>query len=282
MNDTHPAVIADSTDRTGERMMPEHADAVSFWEHIYRYRFAAQFVQGLRVLDLACGEGYGAAALLQAGAASVIGVDCSEGICHHARRHYGVDARPGSAECVPLPANSVEVVVSFETIEHLREPRRFLAECRRVLVPGGRLILSTPNQTVHREALIANPFHEFELTEAELTALLAEYSFRVRMFGQRPQRAGCWSSRSLIATTSFWLRLKGVWRGVVWLRSLIWRALCPHVLGEVDGAFRHHPVSAVLARDGWGSALVNPYTVRRRSRWSAEQPWYFIAVAENQ
>jgi 2-polyprenyl-3-methyl-5-hydroxy-6-metoxy-1,4-benzoquinol methylase len=60
-----------------ERMVPEEAHARTFWEHIGRYRFARDFVRGRRVLDIACGEGYGAAALARAGAASVIGIDVS-------------------------------------------------------------------------------------------------------------------------------------------------------------------------------------------------------------
>src|SRR5687767_6601798 len=98
----------DCMEDTGERMLPETTSAVTFWEHIYRYRFAARFVRGRRVLDIACGEGYGAAALLRAGAASVIGVDISEEACEHARQKYGIDARPGSAEQIPLPSQAVD------------------------------------------------------------------------------------------------------------------------------------------------------------------------------
>src|SRR6266536_6693906 len=138
-------------DDTGERMLPEKAAATTFWEHIYRYRFATRFVRGKRVLDIACGEGYGTAALSRAGAASVIGVDISEETCEHARRKYGVDARQGSADQIPLPAQSIDVVVSFETIEHVERPEAFLDECLRVLAPGGMLVLSTPNREAFQE-----------------------------------------------------------------------------------------------------------------------------------
>ena len=95
----------------GERMVPEVADQSTFWEHVYRYAFASRFVAGKRVLDIACGEGYGAAALQKAGAASVVGVDASDLACSHARSKYGLDARAGSAEQIPLPDNSVDVVI---------------------------------------------------------------------------------------------------------------------------------------------------------------------------
>src|SRR5437667_10028853 len=110
---------------TGERMIPESTPAAPFWEHIYRYRFATRFVRGRRVLDIACGEGYGAAALARAGAARVIGIDLSEEACEHARQKYGVDARSGDAHRIPLPDRSVDVIVSFETIEHLNTPAAF-------------------------------------------------------------------------------------------------------------------------------------------------------------
>ena len=123
---------------TNERMVPESSDRSTFWEHVYRYNFASSFVKGKRVLDIACGEGYGAAALQRAGATHVIGVDVSEDVCVHAHRKYGLDARLGSAEQIPLTDKSVEVIVSFETIEHVADPYRFLDECARVWAPGGR------------------------------------------------------------------------------------------------------------------------------------------------
>ena len=73
--------------------------------------------------------------LQRAGAKHVIGVDISEEVCLHARRKYGLDARSGSAERIPLPDSSVDVVVSFETIEHVSDPNSFLDECVQVLVP---------------------------------------------------------------------------------------------------------------------------------------------------
>src|SRR5215831_8579299 len=118
---------------TGERMVPEQTPPAVFWEHIYRYRFASEFVKGKRVLDIACGEGYGAAALLKAGAASVVGVDICPETCEHARRKYGIDARVGHVHSIPLPSHVIDVIVSFETLEHVDLPGRFLDECCRVL-----------------------------------------------------------------------------------------------------------------------------------------------------
>ena len=117
-----------------ERMVPEEAHARIFWEHIARYRFAKDFVRGKRVLDIACGEGYGAAALAKAGAASVTGVDISRDACERARRKYGLDARTGDAQAIPVPDRSIDLIVSFETIEHVDCTGRF----RSRMCPGAR------------------------------------------------------------------------------------------------------------------------------------------------
>ena len=139
----------DNTTHYTERMVPEEAHARIFWEHVARYRFAKEFVRGKRVLDIACGEGYGAAGLARAGARSVVGIDVSADVCDHARRKYGLDARAGDAQAIPLPDRSIDVIVSFETIEHVDQPGVFLGECARVLVPDGMLIVSTPNRPVY-------------------------------------------------------------------------------------------------------------------------------------
>ena len=78
--------------------------------------------------------------LLRAGAASVVGVDISEEACDNARQKYGIDARCGSAEAIPLPDASVDVVVSFETIEHVPDAEALVLEIRRVLVGGAERV----------------------------------------------------------------------------------------------------------------------------------------------
>jgi len=144
---------------TGERMVPEATDPYTFWEHVYRYRFAARFARGRDVLDVACGEGYGAAALLKSGAASVIGVDVSQAACDHARKKYGIDARCGDASSLPLCDSSIDLIVSFETIEHIPAPGDLLSECSRVLRKRGVLVISTPNRGVYLEGATPNQFH---------------------------------------------------------------------------------------------------------------------------
>jgi SAM-dependent methyltransferase len=254
-----------------ERMVPEEAHARTFWEHIGRYRFAKDYVRGKRVLDIACGEGYGAAALARAGASSVVGVDLSAEVCEHARRKYGLDARPGDAQAIPLPDRSVDVVVSFETIEHVERPDTFLRECARVLVPEGTLIVSTPNRPVYTGEAASNPFHRIEFDEREFLGLLGPRFRSVRLHSQFPRSAACWSYRSLSAERSPWLRIKGFWR----LSSM----LCPAIRSELSPETRSRAVDLILGRDTLPSSLFNPYIVRDRSERSLESPYIFIAVA---
>ena len=255
---------------TGERMVPEVAAGSTFWEHLHRYRFAARFVVGKSVLDVASGEGYGTFALLKAGASSVVGVDRSAEACEHARRKYRVDARSGDAQEIPLPDDAVEVVVSFETIEHVADPVAFLDECRRVLRPGGTLIISTPNATVY-SALVANPFHCSELAEDEFRRLLEARFARLEWYSQCPMSAHWWSLRSLASGSSVWRRIKGFGR--------LARLCCPHYHGRVTDRDRADPLRATLGPEKWLASLIDPYRVRPRSRGSGEQPLYLVAVA---
>lgn len=255
-----------------ERMVPEQAHARIFWEHIGRYRFARDYARGKRVLDIACGEGYGAAALVRAGASSVLGVDISADVCEHARRKYGLDARPGDALAIPVPDRSFDLVVSFETIEHVDDPAAFLAECARVLVPEGMLIVSTPNRPVYSGGGASNPFHRSELDEAEFVEMLRARFQSVRLFSQFPQTAAWWSYRSLVAERSPWLGIKGFWRASSWL--------CPAIRPQLGPSDRARAVEHILARETLRTTLLNPYVVRPRSPRSRERPYILVAVAE--
>ncbi len=258
-------------DYDGERMVPERAHARTFWEHVGRYRFARRHAAGRRVLDVACGEGYGAAALAKAGAREVVGVDLSEAACAHARRKYGLDARAGDAQCLPLSDRSVDLVVSFETIEHVARPAAFLDECARVLGPAGTLIVSTPNRPVYSGDGASNPFHVVEFDRGEFLAALAGRFEDVALYTQFPRSAGWWSPRSLAAERSPWLRVKGFWR----LAS----TLCPALRAEVPAGLRGSAVDLILRDPPAVSAPFDPFIVRPYRESSREQPYYFVAVA---
>ncbi len=264
---------ADSPDvHFTERMEPGRAHPRIFWEHVYRYRFAKDFARGKRVLDIACGEGYGSQALARAGAAHVIGIDIAPDVCEHARRKYGLDARVGDAERIPLPDRSIDLTVSFETLEHVADPPAFLEECARVLVADGTLVVSTPNRPVYTGEGTRNPFHQVEYDVDEFRQLLLARFRDVRLFTQFPRSAAWWSARSLCAERSPWLRLRGYWRICSWL--------CPAIRNELDESVRDSAVDSILARDRPLGAPFNPYIVRPYSERIREEPYVLVAVAQ--
>ena len=89
-------------EHTGERMVPHASDPIIFWEHIDRHRFASSFTRGKNILDVACGEGYGSAALLRTGARTVIGIDVARETVEHDRCRFNTAARVGNAEPLSL------------------------------------------------------------------------------------------------------------------------------------------------------------------------------------
>lgn len=261
---------------TGERMVPEHSGSDTFWEHVHRYAFACGFVRGKRVLDIACGEGYGSAALKKAGATSVTGIDISKEVCIYAQAKYGIDARPGSAEEIPLADNSVDVVVSFETIEHLHNPARFLDESSRVLVPGGRLVISTPNKGVYtRSGESLNPYHCSEMTEPDFLAALRKRFRRVKMHSQHPRSAPSWSPRVFAADKTPWMGHALFER----IRRSAHFRLAPHTVYELTDAQRLSAVDQILTVRQ--RPFVNQHGVGGRLRWYPDEPMYLIATAKN-
>jgi len=185
---------------TGERFTPEVRGPI-WYEHWHRYAFVAPLVRGLRVLDAACGEGYGSFLLARV-AAQVTGIDISADAVSHARQRYPAENlafAEGSVTALPLPDASVDVVVSFETIEHLTPQREMLAEFRRVLKSTGILVISSPNRPVYNETgAVENHFHVGELDRAELKALL-DAAF--------PQQT--WLAQRVIAQSALWSEDEG-------------------------------------------------------------------------
>ena len=132
---------------TGERYLPEITGDIEL-EHLHRYAIARDLAYGKDVLDIACGEGYGSE-LLATVARKVTGVDISEETIAHAARKYvrpNIAFAVGSCACIPLADASVDLVVSFETIEHHDRHLEMMQEIRRVLRPAGVLIISSPDK----------------------------------------------------------------------------------------------------------------------------------------
>lgn len=263
-------------DNNGERMIPEIYGGSTFWEHVHRYAFATSFVKGKRVLDIACGEGYGAAALQKAGATHVIGVDISKDACRHAQRKYGIDTRVGSAEEIPLDDGSVDVVVSFETIEHVPHPERFLDECVRVLTPGGRLIISTPNKGTYKfMGGVQNPHHCSEMTEEQFSAALRARFRDTRFYTQHPDFAPWWSARTFVSDNTSWGHIRGFRR----LRRAVQRLIGSEAVRDPTDEERSAIVELIVGLERKPNQFLSPYVLRPRRRWTREKPIYIIASA---
>jgi len=169
-----------------ERIVPGAAEPGVDAVHLKRYEFARSFCADRRVLDAGCGVGYGAARLA-AGTVSVVGVDVSEEAISYAKAHYG--APNLSFETMDVGAlafadASFDVVCSFETIEHVDDPDRVLAEFARVLAEDGMLVVSTP-QVEQTTRSPANPYHRVEYSRADFEELLRRHFQAVDLYGQR-------------------------------------------------------------------------------------------------
>lgn len=173
---------------TGERFTPECVREI-WYEHWHRYAFAEAFAKGKRVVDAACGEGYGSA-LLARTAREVTGVDIADEAVAHARARYaGIDNLrflQGDCTNLALPDASCDLVVSFETLEHVEAQERLIAGFARVLADDGILIVSSPDKRTYTDLSgFRNEYHVRELYRDELLALLAPHFAHVHLYGQK-------------------------------------------------------------------------------------------------
>lgn len=175
---------------TGERFVPGIDDVKLETEHYQRYRSVCGLVSNKIVLDAACGEGYGSN-ILAAVAKKVTGIDIDEGAVNRARQTYGsrenLHYEQGSIKSLDIEDHSIDVVVSFETIEHVDEviQEKFLDEIYRVLKEDGILIMSTPNKKIYSDLHnYNNPFHTKEFYYNEFITFLNRHFQYVQLFNQ--------------------------------------------------------------------------------------------------
>lgn len=173
---------------TGERTLPDVPEE-NYWyrRHLAVYRWVAERCSGMRVVDMACGEGYGAAVLAKR-AQRVVGVDANPEAHEHARRRY---TRPGLSFERALVEQfdqgaPWDAIVFLQTIEHIEQPGPLLARFASLLAPGGVAYISTPNRLTLAPAgaqRSGNPWHVREYTAPEYEELLEPYFASVQLLG---------------------------------------------------------------------------------------------------
>lgn len=179
---------------TGERIIPEDKNSspqtLIYKEQMERYFMTSEYIKGKKVLDVACGVGNGTAFLAQK-ANYVFGIDCDKQSINYATDNYkseNIEFLIEDAQTLNFKDDFFDVVVSFETIEHLPEPERFLGQVKRVLKSEGIFILSSPDRKITEEILIdtsyKNPFHIKEFTLGELNSLLHNFFEVKEIYGQ--------------------------------------------------------------------------------------------------
>lgn len=168
------------TETPGRLAVPETLDALRT-----RYALAARLAAGKDVLELACGPGIGLGFLARS-ARRVVGGDCDEGLVKMAQDHYGdrVEIMLLDAERVPLPDAGFDVILLLEAIYYLPHAERFLAEARRLLRPGGAVLICSANP--ERPDFNHSPYTHRYFSARELGSLLAGQGFGVELAGAFP------------------------------------------------------------------------------------------------
>lgn len=172
----------------GERVVEDVHYGWLMRDHMARYEFMAPWCQGKRVLDVATGTGYGANILRRNGASEVVAVDRNQGALDYAADRYGGDGLVwvfGDAYDLPFQ-REFDVVVSFETIEHLKEPERFVVQCKKALKADGMFAVSTPENV---GGPFVSEFHELEFSREQFRVLLERHFSSVDLMGQRRELA---------------------------------------------------------------------------------------------
>jgi len=171
---------------TGERTLPDVPEE-NYWyrRHLVVYEWIAERVEGLRVVDMACGEGYGSAVLARR-AASVVGVDANPEAHEHARLRYRAPNLRFERELVESFSEPCDAVVFLQTIEHVQDPGAILEHFRSMLAPGGVAYVSTPNLLTLAPPGAEksdNPWHVKEYRAEEFRRLCDAHFGRVEMRG---------------------------------------------------------------------------------------------------
>jgi 2-polyprenyl-3-methyl-5-hydroxy-6-metoxy-1,4-benzoquinol methylase len=187
---------------TGERTLPD-VPAENYWyrRHLVVYEWIAERVEGAAVIDMACGEGYGAG-VLAGRAASVLGLDANPEAYEHARLRYrraNLRFDRGLVESYGEPG-SYDAVSFLQTIEHVHDPAAVLRHFKTLLAPGGTVYISTPNLLTLAPPgaeKSENPWHIKEYRADGFRDLLTEEFASVELYGVFHARKLAWHATAL-------------------------------------------------------------------------------------
>lgn len=188
-----------NVDFTGEFFVPGKSPESLEKEHLERYQFACQYARKKSVLDIACGVGYGAPMLIGAGALSYEGVDINRGNIEYAKQRYSSDRARFSAGdiCTFSSEKTYDLIICFETIEHVKDYRAALKNLYNLLNQSGLLLISSPNRQLTSPSAFSlddqpeNKFHCQEFSPEELLAELRLAGFGAdadHVYGQMQRR----------------------------------------------------------------------------------------------
>ena len=172
---------------TGERKLPDVPEE-NYWfqRHLVVYEWIAAQVAGMRVVDMACGEGYGSDVMARAGAAEVVGVDANPEAHEHARLRYSSANLRFVRTMVETFDEPCDALVFLQTIEHGQDPSAVLRRFRELVGRGGVVFVSTPNVLTLAPAgaeRSGNPWHVYEYRPEEFSALCRAHFGSVQMYG---------------------------------------------------------------------------------------------------
>ena len=234
--------------------------------HLARYRLAEPFVQDAVVLDAGCGCGYGTHYLATCGPKQAIGIDLAPEAIEYARRHWtapNLHYQTMDATALDFPDEAFDTVVCLEVFEHVPDHWELLDEVRRVLKPGGRVVVSTPNGRIFSPGgEPINPCHVREFSRDEFEAMLSPYFRDLRLWGQTVR-----TPIALLATL-FHLRVQ---RTIAVHDSWLSRFL--------EAAYGKALKAAMLLSLGTLRAIKeSPHVIARADEIPDRRTWYFIAV----
>lgn len=182
---------------TGEFFIPGKTSKRIEADHMERYKFALNYIKNKSVLDIACGVGYGSNILATSGAQQVVGVDISNDAINYARENYNnIKFQQGNL-CDFNPNELFDVIVSFETIEHMDSYQDAISNYYKLLKDDGILIISSPNRIITSPDINSvydkpgNKYHQHEFLINELKSELQKAGFLIDnsdIYGQRFQR----------------------------------------------------------------------------------------------